>query len=148
MHGSTKTVFGLGAMLGLVFTFMANTAFAGPLPSNIRSEKSVLGTIYAAANGKSVYEFKKDTPHSGKSMCYSKCATAWPPVTPPAGFSPSGDWGKITRTDGSTQLTYTGSPLYTWIGDKKPGQITGQGFHNAWRVVTTNGSEPGWSKKP
>ena len=33
----------------------------------------------------------------------------------------------ITLSDGTKQLTVNGSPLYTWQGDTKAGDATGQG---------------------
>ena len=41
----------------------------------------------------------------------------------------------ITRDDGSKQWAYKGKPLYTWAKDTKPGDKTGDGFNNAWRVA-------------
>ena len=45
-------------------------------------------------------------------------------------------------------MTYAGHPLYTFIGDKRPGQTTGEGltdFGAAWDAVSPNGRsvEPG-----
>ena len=47
-----------------------------------------------------------------------------------------GDYSTITRDDGSKQWAYKGRPLYTWKKDKKPGDITGDGFLNgAWHIA-------------
>jgi predicted lipoprotein with Yx(FWY)xxD motif len=46
-----------------------------------------------------------------------------------------GDWAVITRDDGSKQWAYKGKPLYAWAKDAKPGDRTGDGFNNAWRVA-------------
>jgi predicted lipoprotein with Yx(FWY)xxD motif len=37
----------------------------------------------------------------------------------------TGTLGTITRPDGTTQATYDGHPLYTYIGDTGPGQASG-----------------------
>ena len=54
-----------------------------------------------------------------KSVCYGDCASYWPPVpgNMSAGPGVTGKIGTITRTDGTTQATYNGHPLYTYIGD-------------------------------
>jgi len=47
-----------------------------------------------------------------------------------------GDYTIITRDDASKQWAYKGRPLYTWKDDKKPGDITGDGFLNgAWHIA-------------
>jgi predicted lipoprotein with Yx(FWY)xxD motif len=52
-----------------------------------------------------------------------------------ADAKPSGDYTVITRDDGGKQWAYKGKPLYLWIKDSKPGDKTGDGFNNAWRVA-------------
>ena len=52
--------------------------------------------------------------------------------------------GTITRSDGKTQVTYNGHPLYLFIGDKKPGDTTGQGltaFGAAWFALSQAGNQ-------
>ena len=62
-------------------------------------------------------------------------ATAGPGVT--------GKLGTITRSDGSTQATYDGHPLYTYVADTAPGQATGNGINangGLWHEVTVTGT--------
>ena len=33
----------------------------------------------------------------------------------------------LVRSDGSIQVTYNGKPLYFWMNDAKPGDVTGNG---------------------
>ena len=50
----------------------------------------------------------------------------------------TGKLGTITRSDGSTQATYDGHPLYTYIGDRAPGQDSGNNLNlngGLWHVV-------------
>src|SRR5207237_325658 len=72
-----------------------------------------------------LYTFVPDSVN--KSVCYGDCATYWPPVpgNMSAGPGVTGKIGTITRTDGTTQATYDGHPLYTYIGDHSPGQDGG-----------------------
>ena len=66
-----------------------------------------------------------------KSVCYGDCASYWPPVpgNMSAGPGVTGKIGTITRTDGTTQATYDGHPLYTYIGDHGPGTAAGNNIN-------------------
>jgi len=46
----------------------------------------------------------------------------------------------VKRPDGRTQVTYAGFPLYRYSGDKKPGDVKGQGFQKIWFAVTSKGT--------
>jgi predicted lipoprotein with Yx(FWY)xxD motif len=55
----------------------------------------------------------------------------------------TGKLGTITRPDGSTQASYNGPPLYTYIADKAPGQAKGNGLNisgGVWHEVTVSGA--------
>jgi predicted lipoprotein with Yx(FWY)xxD motif len=82
-----------------------------------------------------LYTFDKDAAGSGKSECNGPCATNWPPLLAAADAKASGDYSIITRNDGAKQWAYKGKPLYLWIKDTKPGDRTGDGFNNAWRLA-------------
>ena len=69
------------------------------------------------------------------SACNGPCATNWPPLAAAVGDRPSGDYSIVTRDDGSRQWAYKGKPLYRWVRDTKPGDRTGDGFRNAWRIA-------------
>jgi predicted lipoprotein with Yx(FWY)xxD motif len=82
--------------------------------------------------GMTLYVFAPDK--KNKSVCYSKCAQFWPPVIVPTGTTVpatmpgiKGTFGVTKRTNGKRQLTFDGAPLYTFVKDKKPGDMTGQG---------------------
>ncbi|WP_291510339.1 hypothetical protein [Acidithiobacillus sp.] len=119
-------------------------AQADSLPDGLRVEKTKLGEVYANAEGKTLYEFKKDVPGSGKSACVGECAKLWPPQLLSSATAPSKPWGVVTRADGEKQLSYRGYPLYTWIGDKAPGETSGQGVKGIWRVAKVHGPEAPW----
>ncbi|HEY6277038.1 MAG TPA: hypothetical protein VIX86_11970 [Streptosporangiaceae bacterium] len=97
------------------------------------------------AQGFTLYWFGPDT--STKSNCNGSCASFWPPVKGPAtaGSGMTGKLGTITRSDGSTQATYNGHPLYTYKGDTAPGQNKGNGLNisgGLWHQVTASGAAP------
>ena len=96
--------------------------------------------LVAGANGMTVYTFAKDVANSGTSACTGGCITKWPALTVPAGSTPAGGsgvtgkLGTITRSDdGSTQVTYSGLPLYFYSGDTAPGDANG--IYTGWAAV-------------
>jgi predicted lipoprotein with Yx(FWY)xxD motif len=121
---------------------------AAPAASNasgqvamLKTSKTSLGSVLTNSTGFTLYWFAIDTPTSSK--CTGSCATYWPPVigTPKAasGVTLSGKLGTITRSDGSVQATYNGHPLYTYAGDKSPGQTSGNKLNASgglWYAVT------------
>ena len=97
------------------------------------------------AKGLTLYWFAPDSPN--KSVCYGSCAAYWPPVAGNASACPgvTGTIGTIKRTDGTTQATYDGHPLYTYIGDSAPGQDGGNNINlngGLWHDVPVAGGEP------
>ena len=109
---------------------------------------SDLGTILVDGKGMTLYLFTKDTQGSGKSTCEGECLVAWPPLI---GEPQAGDGanqallGSITRSDGTTQASYNGWPLYYWVKDSAPGDTTGQGVNKVWWVLDANGDAIGAS---
>jgi predicted lipoprotein with Yx(FWY)xxD motif len=111
----------------------------------LKTEHTTAGTVLANDKGYTLYWFAKDTATS--SACTGACATYWPPVigTPQAasGVTLTGKLGTIKRSDGSLQATYNGHPLYTYVGDKAPGQATGNKLNlsgGLWYAVTIGAS--------
>ncbi len=103
-----------------------------------------LGDILADAKGMTLYLYTKDTKNT--SNCYDKCAANWPPLmtTGKATAGTGADvslLGTTTRKDGSTQVTYNGWPLYYFIKDQKPGDVTGQDVGGVWYVLSAKGEE-------
>jgi len=99
-------------------------------------------SVLANAKGFTLYWFAPDT--ATKSVCNGSCAAYWPPVKGPVTAGPGipGELGTITRADGSTQATYDGHPLYTYVGDNAPGQARGNNLNlngGLWHEVTTSG---------
>ena len=75
----------------------------------------------------------------------------WPPVltngapVPGAGLNTS-LLGTTKRSDGTTEVTYGGHPLYYVVTDHNPGDTTGQGVNNfgaPWDVVGPDGTQIG-----
>ncbi len=107
------------------------------------AEISGLGTVLVDSEGMTVYEY---TPDEGTtSVCYGGCEAAWPPVVasgkPTAGEGAmSSALGTTKRKDGTVQVTYEGHPLYTFVGDKAPGEATGNEVEGTWFVLNESGT--------
>lgn len=104
-------------------------AFAAP----VKQGQSALGAVLTDEKGMTLYTFDKDA--SGMSSCVDACAQNWPPLMAASGAMAEGDYTVIKRADGSMQWAYKGKPLYTWVKDAKPGDVTGEGFKDIWRAA-------------
>ena len=89
--------------------------------------------ILTDANGMTLYTFDNDK--DGVSACYDACAENWPPLLAAADAKADAEYGLTDRKDGSKQWTYDGKPLYLWVKDTKPGEMTGDGVKGVWHVV-------------
>jgi D-xylose transport system substrate-binding protein len=110
------------------------------------SDNATLGNILVDSNGMTLYTFKNDKP--GVSNCTDTCAQNWPPLTvasmdtqPAAGTGVTAKLAVIKRTDGTYQVAADDMPLYRYVGDKKPGDTTGEAFKDLWYAAAPNGSE-------
>jgi predicted lipoprotein with Yx(FWY)xxD motif len=113
-------------------------AKATPVVKEMKIAK--LGTVLVNEHGLTLYRFTPDT--TTKVACTGTCASLWPPLvisgatgTPTASAGIVG-LGTVKDPDGALQVTYRGHPLYTFIGDKKPGSAKGQGLKDKWFAVT------------
>ncbi len=121
----------------------APAAASGPATVDL-GKNDKLGSFLVDDKGMTLYLFTKDTPNT--STCYGKCAAAWPPLltagTPVAGNGvDASKFGTTMRTDGTTQVTYNGWPLYYFAKDKAPGDVTGQNVGSVWFVVSAAGDK-------
>ncbi len=110
------------------------------------AQNSTLGPIITDDTGRTLYAFTQDT--STSSACTGSCAQTWPPAsmsgasaTPTAASGVTASMiGTLSRSDGTTQVTYNGHPLYYFSGDKNPGDTNGQGIGGKWFTVNPDGT--------
>ncbi|MEU0894517.1 SCO0930 family lipoprotein [Streptomyces massasporeus] len=112
-----------------------------------------LGEIVVDKNGMTVYRFKKDEAWPKPvSNCSGACLEKWPLVEPVDFADTKGIQEKgymiFDRTDGKgKQQTINCSPIYTFAGDKAPGDTNGQGVGGTWYAVRPDGKLVGASEK-
>jgi predicted lipoprotein with Yx(FWY)xxD motif len=118
--------------------------------------KSISGTgdVLVDSSGAALYTNDMDT--GSKIACTGQCLTEWVPVAAPSQGNPSSSdsaveakLGTTKRPDGSSQVTFDGMPLYTFVEDSA-GQVTGNGFADSfggvnfvWTAATTGGGSSG-----
>jgi predicted lipoprotein with Yx(FWY)xxD motif len=116
-------------------------ALAAALAAGCASDRVVApaemrgGALTEAYSHKTLYTFDKDSTNPPRSACNAECAAKWPPFRPAAGERSIRDFTIIKRDDGSPQWAYQGKPLYTFVGDSKTGDKTGDGVNGVWHVV-------------
>ena len=123
-------VVGAVSVAALTLLAVAEVSASMPPPATgggVSLKTAVVGgvSVLTDAHGLTLYWFAPDSPVA--SRCTGTCAAYWPPVTgdPQAGRGIPGTFGTIYRPDGGQQVTYDGHPLYTYVGDKGPGQANG-----------------------
>jgi predicted lipoprotein with Yx(FWY)xxD motif len=111
--------------------------------AEVRAADTDLGLVVVDADGRTLYVFDND--EGSTSACEGGCADTWPPLTtegdPTGGDGVNADLlGTTDRSDGTTQVTYNGRPLYTYAADADAGDTTGQGVGGIWWVVAPDGA--------
>jgi predicted lipoprotein with Yx(FWY)xxD motif len=109
-----------------------------------------LGQVLVDSEGHTLYAFSGDS--ATGAYCEGACAKAWPPLLveegepQPSNGASAARLGTVTRADGSRQVTYAGHPLYSFGGDKSPGEANGNGasaFGGTWTALKGSGAPVG-----
>jgi predicted lipoprotein with Yx(FWY)xxD motif len=125
----------------------AGTGIAAGGPATVKTRHGSLGTFLVGTNGRTLYLFEKDK--TSKSTCSGACAKAWPPLLTTGHAKATSKakaslLGTTKRSDGTTQVTYKGHPVYYFFKDKKPGDTKGEGlnaFGAEWYVMSPAGKK-------
>lgn len=126
-----------------------STGGVGPTVVKTASVSSVGGSVLVDARGLTLYHLSGE--QNGKWICTSAaCVKVWHPLAAATSNTPRGSVGSlgtVKRPDGVVQVTFKGLPLYTFVGDTKPGEAKGQGIKDVgvWTAVSPNG---GSTSKP
>jgi predicted lipoprotein with Yx(FWY)xxD motif len=117
--------------------------------------KQLKKSILVDARGFTLYMFTQDP--KGTPTCYDDqtyhCSKAWPPLLTSGALKAAHGvklslLGSAKRDGGGLQVTYHGFPLYrdagaksvALNGDKKPGDVNGQGFGGLWWALSPSGN--------
>ena len=136
------------SVLALILSACASAAPGAPVSGSSKGaavnviQNASLGSFLGDSKGMTLYLYTKDTPNT--SACYGSCATYWPPLltsgAPIAGTGVTASMlGSTKRTDGTSQVTYNGWPLYYYASDKAAGDTTGENVKGVWFVITPAG---------
>jgi predicted lipoprotein with Yx(FWY)xxD motif len=114
-------------------------------PDVVITKNARHGTIMSLKNGQTLYaqDIVRFTgggvPHANRIIargisvygrqigvnCTGACTETHKPFLAPADAVAGGYWSIVTRPDGARQWAYLDFPLYTYAGDKKPGDVRG-----------------------
>jgi len=124
----------------------APTSVAPAVGVSVEVKMGPLGKYLTDTTGKTLYLYTPDT--SAASTCSGKCIANWPAFVtngaPQAGTGATASMlGTSPRSDGTTQVTYNGHPLYLFSGDKSAGDMSGQGKSGTWFMVSAAGAQIG-----
>jgi predicted lipoprotein with Yx(FWY)xxD motif len=107
-----------------------------------------VGDVLVDADGAALYASEQES--SGAVKCVGSCAAIWRPLTitgqPVASDEVAGKLGVVERPDGTSQVTFDGTPLYSFIEDAGDGVVKGNGLADdfdghafTWHVMTPDG---------
>jgi predicted lipoprotein with Yx(FWY)xxD motif len=89
--------------------------------------------VYNAATAGTARHQKSPPP----SACAQDCAQSWKPLIAPANSKAEGDWSLVALDDGTKQWAWKEHPLYTYLLEGNPGDISGEGH---WTYIANAGT--------
>jgi predicted lipoprotein with Yx(FWY)xxD motif len=139
---ATAAGLGTAALAGITLARTFTLQVARHAPVTNQSHKTTHANIVVNSKAKAVYTLTGDSKSHPECTKANNCFTFWPPVTVPSRSSLSkapGVKGKLGlwKRDGFLQVTISGRPLYTYVGDLQQRHATGEGvnsFGGIWHV--------------
>jgi len=136
----TRAAAWTAALLVALSAVLAGVAGAAAKPMVSTAHNARLkATILVNSSGRTLYHLSVE--HKGHFICVDKtCVSFWHPLLVPKGTKPTGRVALTTvrRPNGTLQVAYRGEPLYTFVQDKKRGDVKGEGFKDVgvWHAAT------------
>ena len=131
---------GLAFLAALIISMVSIPALSEENYSVKLAADKFLGDYLVNQSGFTLYYFSDDREANGASSSYDDCASIWRPffagdIIVPNTLS-SADFSTITRSDGSSQTTFKGWPLYLYSRDREAGDAFGDGREDGlWHVI-------------
>ncbi|MFC7260408.1 COG4315 family predicted lipoprotein [Streptomyces lutosisoli] len=119
---------------------LPHPAVAAPEPPPLTvmvADTDTMGRILTDLDGRTLYRFDREG--DGNIACFRSCTDTHKPLLNPPGaelrLPPgiAGTLGTVARPDGGDQVTYDGSPLYSYTGDLQPADTNGVDLF--WHVI-------------
>jgi predicted lipoprotein with Yx(FWY)xxD motif len=136
----------VGAGCGSGSGSSSGSSTAGSTTAVASATKARVGRVLVDARGRTLYRFTAE--RQGTIVCSGPCTTTWPPALAPAGGPLGSGVTTLRRPDGRVQLTYRGTPLYRYAGDRTTADATGDGVGGTWFAVKATGASPGTTSSP
>jgi predicted lipoprotein with Yx(FWY)xxD motif len=139
----------VAATLAVSLALPVALADASGGPAKLKLRHTSVGTILVNSRGFTLYAFSRDAKNKNACQKIKQCLKVWPPVTT-SGRAVAGSGvrrsliGSIRLSNGARQVTYAGHPLYTYLGDTRPGQTSYVNlfqFGGFWPAVSASGHE-------
>lgn len=92
--------------------------------------------LIATGTGNTLYVFDRDL-NQAQPVCNATCAEVWPPylISDDETKALQSPLGSIKRTNGQSQLTYEGRPVYTYAFDRHAADDKGDGLGGVWHYI-------------
>jgi predicted lipoprotein with Yx(FWY)xxD motif len=132
MNVNRKPLLGVAVVIAIAAVVavaaLASASGSTSRASTVKTGHALGKTVLVNRAGLTLYSLSAET--KGRFICTGSCLSLWHPLVGHAGQKPTGarSLGTIRRSNGQTQVTYRGKPLYTFTGDHKRGDAKGEGF--------------------
>ena len=155
---SALVALALASAAGLVACGGSSSSSSSSTPASSETvslaDVAGVGDVLVDSQGNALYSPDQET--GGKVLCLDACTSIWEPLTVTNGSNPSGPsdvsskLGVIERPDGTKQVTYEGKPLYTFVEDREPDTVAGNGVTDSfdgmsftWHVASLGATQSG-----
>jgi predicted lipoprotein with Yx(FWY)xxD motif len=136
------------AILAIVGVGVAMAATGSSSSATVKgSSVGKYGTVLVDSSGMTLYRYTPDSKGVNTCTRVAACTKYWPRLLVRGSAKPTVGGGAstalvgtISQPKGLTQVSYGGFPLYLFAGDKKSGDVNGEGLDGTWYVVDVKGA--------